>query len=148
MKKAIVVISIILLAASAAKAQFIFSGKIEYERKVNVHAQLEEMEENEWMQKMKSQIPKFNSIFFDMSFDNPRTYYHPGKETDTQFKMFGGGPATENIVYTDIPAGKVKSQKTVYEQKFLVDDSVRKLQWKEKEEIRSIAGHQCNKAVS
>ena len=148
MKQAIIALAIIILVMPAAKAQYIFSGKIEYERKINVHAQMEEMEENEWIQKMKSQIPKFSSTFFDLSFETGKTSYKPGREVENAFKMFGGGPATENIVYTDLRAGRVKSLKTVYEQKFLVDDTVRKLEWKEKDEIRMIAGHQCHKAVS
>jgi len=149
MKQAIIILVILTLGIRpSAKAQYIFSGKIEYERKINLHAQLEEMEENEWMQKMKSQIPKFTSTYFDLCFTNGKTSYKPGREVENPFKMFGSGPATENVVYTDFAAGNVKSMKNVYEQKFLVQDSVRKLQWKEKDEIRTIAGHQCHKAVS
>jgi len=139
----------IIATSFCSRAQYIFSGKIEYERKVNVHAQLDEMDDNEWMQKMKANIPKFNSSYFDLAFDASKTCYKPGREVEGQMKMmFGNGPATENTVYTDVTKGTVKSQKSVYEQKFLVEDSTHHLQWKEKEEIRNIAGHPCHKAVA
>ncbi len=148
MRKSTILLYIVLLCAISAKAQFITSGKIEYERKINIHAQMEEMEDNEWIQKIKSQIPKFTTAYFDMVFDTGRISYKPGKETENPIKMFGNGPATENIVYTDLNSKHVKSLKTVYEQKFLVQDTLRTLQWKEKDEIRMIAGYKCHKAVS
>ncbi|WP_161499288.1 GLPGLI family protein [Flavipsychrobacter stenotrophus] len=148
MKSLLIILHIVLLSAMSAKAQFITSGKIEYERKINIHAQMEEMEDNEWIQKIKSQMPKFTSAYFDMVFDTGRVSYKPGRESPNPIKMFGNGPATENIVYTDLTGKHVKSMKTVYEQKFLVQDTLRTLKWKEKDEIRMIAGYKCHKAVS
>lgn len=148
MKKALIILQVILLAAVAAHAQFVTAGKIEYARKINIHAQMEEMEDNEWYQRIKSQLPKFTTSYFDMVFDSSHVSYKPGREGDNNVKMFGSGPATDNVVYTDLKAGNVKSLKTVYEQKYLVQDSLRKLEWKDKDEIRIIAGYKCHKAVS
>jgi GLPGLI family protein len=149
MNRSFFTFGLILAAAIAAKAQFTTSGKIEYERKVNVYAQMAEMDNNEWFDKMKAQIPKFSSTFFDIIFDTARSIYKPGKEVEgaTTFKMFGGGPATDNVVYTDFATKKVTANKKVYEQKFLVQDSIRKIEWTEKEEIRTIANYKCHKAV-
>ena len=63
-------------------------------------------------------------------------------------RCFGGGPATENVVLTDFGTKKIKAFKTVFEQKFQVQDSVRVLNWKEKDEIRTIANYKCHKAVA
>jgi len=147
--KNVLLTSLIMCAGYAAEAQFTTAGKIEYERKVNVHAQMAEMKNNEWFEKMKSQIPKFSSSFFDLEFDTARSIYKPGKEVEgsNMFKMFGGGPAMENVVYTDFAAKKVTAAKKVYEQKFLVQDSMRKIEWTEKDEIRTIANYKCHKAV-
>ena len=150
MKKIFLVIAPIMCAHIGARAQYTTTGKIEYERKVNIYAQMEEMgDENEWFERIKSQIPKFQSTFFDMVFDTARSIYKPGREAPggNTFKMFGGGPATENIVLTDFVAGKVKAQKTIYEQKFIVEDSARKIDWVVKDEIRTIADFKCHKAV-
>jgi GLPGLI family protein len=149
MKKIIVTLAIILFAAHLARAQYTISGKIEYERKINVYAQMGEMEENEWFEKIKSQIPKFSSTYFDLIFDTARSIYKPGKEVEgnPMLKMFGGGPATANVVFTDFAANKITATKTVYEQKFLVQDSMRKIDWKVKDELRTIANFKCRKAV-
>jgi len=147
MKKIALVLNCILLVTAVAKGQYTTVGKIEYERKMNVLAQLEEMGENEWIDKIKSQIPKFSSTYFDLIFDTSRSIYKPGKETTNPFKMFGGGPATSNVVLTDFGAKKITASKTIYEQKFLVQDSIRKIDWHIKDELRTIANFKCRKAV-
>jgi GLPGLI family protein len=147
MKQAFFIV-IILLAGIGAKAQFTTMGKIEYERKVNIYAQMAEMDPNPWMEKMKEKIPKFNSSYFDLLFDTARSIYKPGREVEGNvFKAFGGGPATDNIVMTDFVAQKVTASKKVYEQKFFVEDTVRRMEWQVKDEIRTIAGFKCHKAV-
>ena len=149
MKRIFLTFYLLLFALCAAHAQFTMTGKIEYERKVNIHAQMAEMDENPYFEKVKSQIPKFNSSFFDLVFDTARSIYKPGREVEGNnvFKMFGGGPATENIVLTDFNAKSVKASKKVFEQKFFVQDSARNMDWKEKDEIRTIANYKCHKAV-
>jgi GLPGLI family protein len=149
MKRILITYLLLALTAYASFAQHTLAGKIEFERRVNIHAQLAEMENNSWFEKMKSQIPKFNSSYFDMLFDSTRSIYKPGREVEgnTVFKMFGGGPATENTVLTDFRAGNIKATKTVFEQKFFVQDSIRVIEWKEKDEIRTIANFKCHKAV-
>ncbi len=149
MKRILITLSFTLCLATAAHGQFTTAGKIEYERKVNIYAQMAEMEENEWFEKLKAQIPKFSNTYFDLIFDTARSIYKPGKEVEAggMLKMFGGGPAMENVVYTDFAAGKITAGKKVYEQKFLVEDTIRKIEWTEKEEIRTIANFKCHKAV-
>jgi len=150
MKKLLLITNVLLAIAVTAHAQFNTMGKIEYERRVNVYAQMAEMENSEWFDRIKSQIPKFSSSYFDLVFDTARSLYKPGREVEANaaMKMFGGGPATENIVYTEFAPKKVTALKTVFEQKFLVQDSMRKIAWEEKDEIRTIAGFKCHKAVS
>ena len=149
MKQTFLCLTIFISSYIAAHAQFTTAGKIEYERKVNIYAQMAEMENNDWFEKLKSQIPKFSSSYFDMIFDTARSIYKPGKEVEgnNMFKMFGGGPAMENVVFTDFTGQKVTAGKKIYEQKFLVQDSMRKIEWTEKDEIRTIANFKCHKAV-
>ncbi len=149
MKRLFLIPVFLLITVTALKAQFTTTGKIEYERKVNIYAQMAEMENNEWFERLKAQIPKFSSSFFDLTFDTARSLYKPGKEVEgnSMLKMFGGGPAMENVVYSDFVGGKVTANKKVYEQKFLVQDSLRKMDWMIKDEIRTIANYKCRKAV-
>ena len=151
MRSLLIVVSTLLLSF-ACKAQFTVQGKIEFERKINIHRQLEDMMDDEnktWLDKMKAQLPKFSTTYFDLSFNGSGSLYKPGRETDNPVKPFwGSAPASENIVYTDFRSNTVSALKKIYEEKFLVQDSVRKLEWKLQDEIRTIAGFKCRKAVA
>ena len=142
----------ILLTAFAARAQFTAQGKIEYERKVNIHRQMDDMAEDSqnatMIERFKAQVPKFSTSYFDLYFNADKVIYKPGRESEQQFKMFGGGPAAENTVLTDFNSQKVIANKQVYDQKFHVTDSMRVLKWKITDEIRTIANYKCRKAVS
>jgi len=150
MKPTLIILYIVLLLNVTAKAQYTGQGKIEYERKINVQRQFDDMEDNEWMQRIKSQIPKFKVSYFDLYFNTSKMLYKPGKEApdNKAFTMFGSGPAADNIVYTDVKNKRVQANKQVYEQKFIILDSMRKLKWKITDEIRTIANFKCRKAVS
>ena len=149
MKRHTLTTTLIFYLFASARGQYTTAGKIEYERKINVYAEMENMDESEWLDKIKSQIPKFSSTYFDLVFDTTRSLYKPGREVDGNplLKMFGGGAAKQNVVYTDFGANKVTANKTIYEQNFLVQDSVRKIDWHVKDELRTIANFKCHKAV-
>jgi GLPGLI family protein len=149
MKHLFLTLIVCLFAIAAVQAQYTLSGKIEYEKKVNVHAMMKDYGDgnDSWYERMKSQTPKFTSTYFDLTFDTSRCIYKPGKEGEAPSKMFGGDPASDNIVLTDLVAKKVTAVKNVFEQKFLVQDSMRQIDWKVKDELRIINNYKCRKAV-
>ncbi len=53
----------------------------------------------------------------------------------------------KNVVYTDYKKGVTISQKPVFEETFLVEDSLLKIKWKITSDVRTIAGYDCRKAV-
>lgn len=137
---------IFLLSAgiTTARAQFTFYGKIEYERKMNLHRQIEG---NEWMERFKSQLPKFMTHYFDLTFAPGVTYYQQGREIEQPKMMMGGDMGLKTQVYTDLAHDKVTASKQVFEQKFLIRDSVRQMRWRITDEVRTIANFKCRKAV-
>ena len=149
--KKVLSIFITVFLSLCANAQYTAQGKIEFERKSNLHRQLEDMmdEDNKsWLEKMKPQLPKFTTSYFDYSFNLNSSLYKPGREPENPVKMmFASAPAAENIVYTDFRKSRVAANKKVFEEKFLVEDSMRKLEWKIQDEIRTIANFKCRKAV-
>ncbi len=148
--KKLQLICIFLLTAFGASAQFTQYGKIEYEKKVNIKRQLNDLddEQKQWIEKFKAQIPDFNTSYFDLYFNTSKSLYKPGKEVEGGTKLwFAQSPASDNVVLTDFGTEKVKANKTVFEQKFLVEDSMRKIEWKISDEIRTIANYKCRKAV-
>lgn len=128
-----------------ARAQYTFNGKITYERRVNLHKL---WEGDEWMEGFKDKVPKMLSNFFELSFTPTSTYYKPGKETDAPKMDWGLPPGAENQVYTDFNSKTVTANKQIFEQQFLIQDSMRKLTWRITNEIRTIADYKCRKAVT
>ncbi len=149
MKHTLILICV-MLAGFSSKAQYTAAGKIEYERRTNVMRSIDDLNEDSkrWVEKFKSQIPNFSTSYFDMYFNTTKTLYKPGRESDNQTKLwFAQSPAAENIVLTDLTTSNVKATKQVFESKFLVQDTMRKMQWQIKDEIRTIANFKCRKAV-
>lgn len=148
--KRILCLLVIMASHVAAEAQYVLAGRIEYEKKVNVHAQMKDLngdDNNSWYEKMKSQIPKFNIAYFDLAFNRTKSIYKPGRESTVVSKTWGSDPASDNIVLTNFNTRQVSAFKQIFEQKFLVQDTMRKIDWRLKDEIRTIAGYKCRKAV-
>lgn len=149
MKKYLIIFAT-LLSSSALYAQYTEAGKVQYERRENKYAQMDygDDENSAWMDAVKSQMQKFKSTFFDLSFDTARSIYKPEPVATDDKSFWGGNPATDNTVLTDFNAHRVSADKTIFEKTFRVQDSMRVLQWKIEDEIRTIADYKCRKAVS
>lgn len=149
MKKQILT-AITLFLSLASFGQHTLQGKIEFERSMNLHRTIDYMDEDrkEWIERFRDKIPKYNKSFFDLSFNTEHGIYKPGRESEGNSEMwFARIPAEENIVYTDYRKKQVTAYKHVYEEKFLVKDTMRKIEWKIYDEIRTIANYKCRKAV-
>ena len=134
-----------MLTALGANAQYTFSGKITYERKVNLHKL---WEGNDWLTQFKNKVPKFLLNYFELSFTPANSYYKPGKEVEMPKMNWGLPPGNENEVFTDFATNTCIASKLIFEEHFLVRDSVRKLKWRITNEVRTIADYKCRKAVS
>jgi len=131
---------------SFAQQQFIVKGKIEFERTTNIHKQLDN---NSWSEMMKKSLPQYKTEYFDLYFSEDKTLYKPGKEVAQQkVPEWMSWPASDNVVFNDMHAGKFTSQKAVFENTFLVQDSLRKMDWKITPDTRTIAGFECRKATA
>ena len=133
---------------SFAQAQFLGHGKIEFERKINVHKQIDNEEGSDWYKEFISKQPKFYTSYFDLQFNGTKTIYKPGRETDPFRNWWLIGPSKENVVVADMETQIMNSQKKVFEDIYLLQDTIGKLQWKITEELRTIAGLECRKAVA
>ncbi|WP_143307439.1 GLPGLI family protein [Chitinophaga vietnamensis] len=137
------------LGASAQQAMFLQQGRIEYERKINMHARLDAMyldaDNTSWRDLQKKATPKFFVSYFDLLFSNNTTLYSPGRENPDNARHWET-PAEANVVYSLLGSGRSLAQKKVFEQTFLVDDSLRQIKWKITDETRKIAGFDCRRA--
>lgn len=134
-----------------AQTQFILKGKIEFEKTTNLYRQIDAIEEDETFRGMiKKSMPQSKSSYFDLYFNGNKTIYMPGREVVVAQKVpdFIEGPASDNVVYTDLEQQSFTSQKTVFDNVFNITDSVRKIKWKITADKRTVAGLECRKATA
>jgi GLPGLI family protein len=148
MKKILIVLMIIGPVLTNAQQKFIYEGRIEFERKINVHRQVDDEDQSsDWFKEMVKSQPAFHTTPFSLQFNNEKTVYKPLGELPKFPIWWILGPAKENIVYTDFAHNTRQSTKLVYEQTFLISDSLDNIDWKISDEMRTIAGMECRKAV-
>jgi len=149
MHKLSILLVVVLALARPVHAQntiFLDHGKIEYERRINVFAQIGN-DDDQWSEFRKKLSSHFKTSYFDLVFTRDKSLYRPGRESDDrELFNFWQAPAQENIVYSDLDDAKSVSQKNVFETNFLIQDSLRRIKWKITDETRVIAGFNCRRA--
>ncbi len=137
------------LTGFSQAARFLGAGTIEFERRINIHRQMEQdNNENEFWKEFMSKQPRFQNSYFNLSFNAKKGLYAPGREPDKKLEPWLLGPAKENTVLTDYSSGELVSRRRVFEENFIVTDSLSRLEWKISSETREIAGFECRKAVT
>lgn|SRR5579871_759769 len=131
--------------AHSQNSIFLSHGRVEFERKVNLYAQIDDDDDDTWKELAKKMTPKFKSIYFNLYFDDNKTLYKPGRDNPDNNKLWQE-PAEDNIVFTDLSKEQAISEKNIFDQKFLVQDTARKIKWKITNETKNIAGFECRRA--
>ncbi|MES3016836.1 MAG: GLPGLI family protein [Bacteroidota bacterium] len=151
---------IILLITSrpvlAQHSNFAFEGVIEFEKSTNMLAQIPRMinKDNEIFYRpafdqYKATQPQFRILKSTLAFSKDKSLFTPIDPEAGPRNVFNEQVAIapqNNIIYTDFAANKSVAQKTIYEERFLVTDSIRKITWKITSETRDIAGYTCRRA--
>ena len=128
-----------------AQTQFRSTVKIEFEKTVAVHQLYKELEP-EWFEQIKNVLPATSITYFDFIGDTTKSIYKPGREVAADPRSFYRG-MDKNVVYNDYTNGMTITQKPVYEETFLVQDSLTQIKWKLTADTRTIAGYECRKAI-
>lgn len=140
-------LSICLLANS--QTQFITKGRIEYERKLNQFKPFEENEsDNEWMKELMKTMPRLVTDVYELRFNETKSIYKLAKENTDNKYMWGTKPSETDNVVNDITGNTVTAQREIFENTYVIKDSLRNLEWKITSETRDIAGFECKKAVT
>jgi GLPGLI family protein len=129
-----------------AQTSFLYSGKIEYEKKVNMHKYIAD---DSWTREFKDRMPVYRTTYFDYYFDSTTSIFKAGRELpEDKWKNFWGVSGSEdNVTQADFTKGSTSELKQIFEKKFLVQDSLMHIEWRITDEIRPIAGFDCRKAV-
>lgn len=142
----------------AQNAIMIHEGEIEFEKRVNAFAILDEYyigdaftgtqqfteQHKQFAQQYKANNPQFSKTNFTLSFNDDYSLYNPTQNTtnNDQISLL----TTKNIVYSDLKNNTFVAKKSVLGDTYIVNDSIRKIQWKITNETREIAGFNCRRA--
>ena len=129
-----------------AQSPFFTSIQVDFEKTVSVH-QLMKSVEPEWFETSKDHMPVEVKSYFSFTGDTAQSIYRQTKEPVITPGMWFNPIADNNIVYNSYGTGRTITQKPVFEQTFLVDDSLLNIKWKITGDTRVIAGYECRKAV-
>jgi GLPGLI family protein len=148
MKKQIILFVTCLSFVLTTNAQQIFLDKvsIEYVKTVAVWPLIKEIEP-EWFERGKDYMPKQTVSYFNFTSDGNKSLYKRTKEAEIPRNMWFQPFADNNLVYNDYTTGTTISQKPIYEDTYLVQDSLLNIKWKITADTRNIAGFDCRKAI-
>lgn len=138
-----------LHTSSSAQVKFISSGHIEYEKRVNQFSYYDkEDDEQPWVVEMKKVFPKMVTETYYLDFNENKSVFKLAKEnTDVKY-MWGRKPSETDVTVKDVKNNQISLQRDIFEQTYLVKDSLQNYEWKISNETRLIAGFECKKAVT
>ncbi|KQS41936.1 GLPGLI family protein [Pedobacter sp. Leaf194] len=142
--------------ALAQNAHFVEHGTIEFEKRSNMYAIIKKKinKDNETyylpaFDQYKKTNPQFKVSKSTLSFNRNKSIYkwQPTDEAAGNTWLSRDAFADlRNTILTDFDSNTSLSQKNVYEELYLVKDSLRKINWKITDETREIAGYDCRRA--
>ncbi|HMG66625.1 MAG TPA: GLPGLI family protein [Chitinophagaceae bacterium] len=138
----------ILLLANLLHAQQ-REGKAIYERIIQVEIHIND---NDGVSQM---MPKTRSDKFELTFGNNQSVWKHVDEQDDNDELSGNGvqikmvgPGQNDIVFYDFATARKVEQRELFDKKFIVADSIRKMKWKLTGETKTILGHTCQQATA
>lgn len=143
--KKIIGIVLIFIATQANAQQFISSGSIEFEMRMNNH---KSMGEGVWADMFRDKIPQFSTYWYSYTFENNKSLYKFERQDEKTKVPFFNNNIDEDVWYSDFETSTSIKRKFVFDDHYLLTDSLSQINWKlVPNETREIAGFNCRKAV-
>jgi GLPGLI family protein len=114
---------------------FVTRAKIEYEKKVR---------------QPKDAYPEYRITYFDLLFAGNQSLYQAGRYAEMPTlpgRTAPFNPPNYNAIFSNFITGKRVNKKIIWEEDFIVEDSIPSIKWKIGQETRVIAGYECRKAI-
>lgn len=156
LKYTLLMLVCIMNYAMAQNARFVNQGIIEFEKKINVYAliqdQAKKYPDNFWstqaLEQYQKNNPQFKTLKSELTFKNNQTFFNPLADESLSNSWLSNFATAKqnNIILTNLKSETSIIQKSVYEETYLVKDSIRKINWKITDEFRNIAGYDCRRA--
>lgn len=146
MNKLLLLFSLVFgLNQNLSAQNLVFSGKITFERKENIHKQFTEMDS--WTEAFLKSIPKYKVDFFELNFETKKSVYKMSQEDEGNFPSWLKSAST-NMVWQNFNDTQLLAVKQVFENNYILEDSLPIYEWKYLGEFRDIAGYNCRKAAT
>jgi GLPGLI family protein len=143
--KRLILISFLGFQVAANGQQFINNGMIEYEVRTNNH---KIFGDGIWAEMFKDKIPQFSTTYYQLTFNGDRAAYKFDHRDERTKVPWSRGEEEDNFWYSDYEKGTFTHRKFVFDDTYLLSDSLMKIDWKMvPNETREIAGFNCRKAV-
>jgi GLPGLI family protein len=134
-----------------AAVRTITGGKIIYERKVNLHRRLTD-------ESMKSMIPEFKASRTELDFSADASISknikeeedirdQAGEENHGMVMKFSGG-STNDQTYKNYSTETITQQRELGPKIYIIEDTLKKQNWKLEEDAKTIKGFPCKKATT
>lgn len=132
---------VVFCYASPASSQYIQHYKIIYEKKINMSKL------SKWW-RSTDKDGKFWKDNFSLTTNSQYSIYERIEKDISEESNWVYGHISYSQTYIDIQRKTQISQKEVSEMTFLLTDSLPKLEWHIYDEVRTIAGYPCRKAMA
>lgn len=142
--------TLLLAATVASNAQS--KGLITYEKKINLHKQIQNEE-------MKNFVPEFRTTKHQLLFNDSSSLYKELEEVQQpdafenndggarRVMRFGAG-GTNTVVYKNTNTSLILEARELFDENYLVTDTIKQMPWKLTEETKTILNHTCKKAIT
>jgi GLPGLI family protein len=127
------------------------SGRVTYMRTTQMQIHIVSDQQGE------KAMPQSRTDKFELSFGNNQSLWKHAEEQMENDELGGGGNVVQirmigmgqdDISYCNFDLAKMTDQREVFDKKFIVTDSIRKLKWKLTGETQTLLGHVCQQAIA
>jgi len=140
----LIVLPVLFCQLMLTAQTFVGSGMIEFEVRTNNH---KVFGDGIWAEMFKDRIPQFSTTYYHYTFDQDKAVYKYNRRDERAKLPWSRGEEEDNIWFSDYGAGTFTHQKWVFDNTYLMSDSLMKIEWKlVPNETRVIAGFNCRKA--
>ena len=143
---------LLLTQASEAQQMFISSGRLTFEKKtaqLTLFESIVDEGDNIFIDELKKSHPKIVTDYYTMDFNTSGSLFRLEKEVpENKYMLMGTEPNLKNYTSQHFDDSTTTMRLGVFENNYLVKDSLQRYDWKITGEVREIAGFMCRKAIT
>ena len=123
-------------------------GRVIYERTIQIQFRMPGMNDNV----DRTRTDKFELLFgnnqslWKRMEENDDAQYMATPDNEVRFRAIDGG--SDDVTFHNFTEQKIIESRELFDRTFIVEDSIRRLNWKISDETKTILGYECKKATA